>query len=180
MAILLLEDSTIEANLGEIVNHLNPLGLHLKNYDPGTSLLFPDLLQQDLIQDAQKNYILELHNSVFEFLRQEIGYLWSDLQNVHPGTPNLPNLIATYGQYHTHTAAEPVYVLAGEMIYGFVEPDGSQIQLLLQAQDYLYIPAGTEHWCSPGASLHFKAVRYFTNVEGWVPHYTGTQMAWEF
>jgi 1,2-dihydroxy-3-keto-5-methylthiopentene dioxygenase len=63
------------------------------------------------------------------------------------------------------------------MIYGFVRPDGSQVQLLVQAQDYLYIPADVEHWCSPTASLNFKAVRYFAIAEGWVPNYTGTQVS---
>jgi 1,2-dihydroxy-3-keto-5-methylthiopentene dioxygenase len=103
--------------------------------------------------------------------------LWCDLLNVHPGSFNLHHLIATYGRYHTHPAAEPLYVLAGEMIYGFVRLDGSQVQLLVQTQDYLYIPANVEHWCSPTASLNFKGIRYFAIAEGWIPNYTGTQVS---
>jgi 1,2-dihydroxy-3-keto-5-methylthiopentene dioxygenase len=112
---------------------------------------------------------------LFEFLKQEGGYLWSDLLVLHPGSPNLAMLVATYSRYHNHTAAEALYLLAGEAIFGFLRPNGSQVQLLLQAQDYLHIPAGVEHWFTPAASLHCKAVRYFTTVEGWVPQYTGTQ-----
>ncbi len=77
-------------------------------------------------------------------------------------------------------AAEPLYVLAGEMIFGFVRADGSQIQLLVQAQDYLLISAGVEHWCSLTASLNFKGVRYFTTAEGWLPSYTGTELSDSF
>jgi 1,2-dihydroxy-3-keto-5-methylthiopentene dioxygenase len=175
MATLLLDDGTIESDLSEIVRELAPLGIYLKHYDPGTSLLFPHLVEQEVVTESEKRYILELHNGVFEFLQQETGYLWCDLLNVHPGSPHLQTLIATYSRYHTHTAAEPIYVLGGEMIFGFVKPDGSQIQLLVQAQDYLVIPAGIEHWCSPNASLNFKAVRYFITAEGWLPNYTGTQ-----
>ncbi|MEH2331662.1 acireductone dioxygenase [Nostoc sp.] len=184
MANLLLDDGTIESDLGEIARELEPLGIQLKHYDPGTSLLFPNLLGQDVLTEAEKRYCVELHNSVFEFLQQENGALWCDLLNVHPGSFNLHHLIATYGRYHTHPAAEPLYVLSGEMIYGFVRADGSQVQLLVQAQDYLYIPTGVEHWCSPTASLNFKGVRYFAmsatgcaNAEGWVPNYTGTQVS---
>lgn len=177
MATLLLNDGSIKSDLSDIVTELEPIGIHLTHYDPGTSLLFPNLLDQDVVTESEKRYVVGLHNSVFEFLQQENGYLWSDLQSVHPGSPNLQALIATYGRYHTHTAAEPVYMLAGEMIYGFVQPDGSQVQLLLQPQDYLHIPAGVEHWCSPSAKLYFKVVRYFTNAEGWMPHYTGTQLS---
>ncbi|MBN3888735.1 MAG: acireductone dioxygenase [Nostoc sp. JL31] len=184
MANLLLDDGTIESDLGEIARELAPLGIQLKHYDPGTSLLFPNLLDQDVLTESEKRYCVELHNSVFEFLQQENGALWCDLLNVHPGSFNLHHLIATYGRYHTHPAAEPLYVLSGEMIYGFVRHDGSQVQLLVQAQDYLYIPAGVEHWCSPTASLNFKGVRYFAmpaagcaNAEGWIPNYTGTQVS---
>ncbi|PHJ56312.1 acireductone dioxygenase [Nostoc linckia z18] len=176
MAKLLLDEGTIESDLSEIVRELAPLGIELRHYDPGTSLLFPNLLDQEVLTESEKLYIIELHNSVFEFIQQENGTVWSDLLNIHPGSPSLHQSIATYGRYHTHTTVEPIYVLAGEAIYGFVRPDGSQVQLLIQAQDYLYIPAGVEHWCSPSALLNFKAVRYFANAEGWVPKYTGTQM----
>ncbi|HLP88220.1 MAG TPA: acireductone dioxygenase [Nostocaceae cyanobacterium] len=176
MATLLLDDSTIESDLTEIVAELAPLGIQLKHYDPGTSLLFPDLLDQEIVTESEKRYIIEVHESVFEFLKQENNYLWCDFLSVHPGSPNLQTLIATYQNYHTHTAPEAIYLLAGEIIYGFVRPDGSQIQLLIQAQDYLHIPAGLEHWSSPAASLHFKVIRYFTTVEGWMPKYTGTKL----
>ncbi|MBW4613865.1 MAG: acireductone dioxygenase [Desmonostoc vinosum HA7617-LM4] len=177
MATLLLDDGTIESDLGEIARELAPLGIQLRHYDPGTSLLFPSLAEQDVVTESEKRYIIELHSTIFEFLQQENDSLWCDLLNIHAGSPNLHHLITTYSRYHTHTAPEPLYVLTGEMIYGFVRPDGSQVQLLVQAQDYLYIPAGVEHWNSPTASLHFKAVRYFAHVEGWMPVYTGTQLS---
>jgi 1,2-dihydroxy-3-keto-5-methylthiopentene dioxygenase len=176
MAILLLEEGTVESDLSEIVREMALVGVHLKHYDPGTSLLFANLLEQDVLTALEKDYIVELHNSVFEFLQQENSSLWCDLLNLHPGAPNLKMLEDTYSRYHTHTAPELLYVLSGEMIFGFVRPDGSQIQLLVQSQDYISIPPGVEHWCSLTASLNFKAVRYFTCAEGWVPNYTGTQL----
>ncbi|WP_017654722.1 1,2-dihydroxy-3-keto-5-methylthiopentene dioxygenase [Fortiea contorta] len=177
MATLLLDDGTLATDLNEITRELDTLGIYLKHYEPGTSLLFPNLLGQDILTDAEKCYILELHSSVFEFLQQENGYLWCDLLSIHPGSPHLQTAIATYSRYHTHSAPEPLYVLAGEMLFGFVRADGVQIQLLLQAQDYLVIPPGVEHWSSPTASLYCKGVRYFTTAEGWLPTYTGTQLS---
>lgn len=174
MAILLLEDGTTESDLSAIAHELEPLGIKLRHYDPGTSLLFPELMEQETVTDVEKRHIVGLHNSVFEFLQQENGYLWSDLLNIHPGSPNLETWMATYGSYHTHNAAEAIYLLAGEITYGFVKPDRTQVQLLITSQDYLHIPAGVEHWCSFSASLHFKVIRYFTTVEGWMPIYTGT------
>jgi 1,2-dihydroxy-3-keto-5-methylthiopentene dioxygenase len=177
MATLLLDNGTIERDLSQIVDELEPLGIKIRHYDPGTSLLFPHLLDQDVVTESEKRYVVGLHNSVFEFLQQENGYLWCDLLSIHPGSPNMETLIATYGRYHTHTAAEALYLLAGEMIYGFVKPDGSQVQLLIQPQDYIHIPSEVEHWSSPSASLNYKVIRYFTTVEGWMPSYTGTQLS---
>jgi 1,2-dihydroxy-3-keto-5-methylthiopentene dioxygenase len=176
MALLQLDDGIIYTDLEEIAGELAPLRIHLRHFEPGTSLLFPDLFDQDTLTELEKRHILELHESLFEFLKRERCYLWSDLLNVHPGSPHLQPLMATYNRYHVHTAAEALYVLAGGAIFGFVRPDGSQVQLLVQPQDYLHISAGVEHGFSLDASLQFKAVRYFTTVEGWVPQYTKTQM----
>ncbi|CEJ45876.1 acireductone dioxygenase [Umezakia ovalisporum] len=177
MATLLLDDGTINRDLNEIVQELAALSIHIKHYDPGTSLLFPHLLEQEVLIDSEKQHIIGLHNSVFELIQQQNGYLWCDLLNLHPGLPNLENLIATYSRYHNHNAPEALYILAGEMIFSFVKPDNGQIHLLLQSQEYIHISAGVEHWCSPTASLHCKAIRYFTTVEGWVPNYTDTQLS---
>jgi 1,2-dihydroxy-3-keto-5-methylthiopentene dioxygenase len=172
MAILLLEDGTLESDLVEISRRLSPLGINLKHYDPGTSIFLPDLISQEILTNQEKDYILEIHNSLFEFLKQEGNYLWSDLLTLHPGLSQLQMLVNTYNRYHIHTAPESLYILAGEMIFGFVYPDGNQVQLLVRSQDFIHIPAKVEHWSSPAASLHCKAVRYFTTVEGWIPQYT--------
>lgn len=177
MAKLLLENNTIYHDLSDIEREITPLGIQLRHFDPGSALLFPDLPNQDMLADTQKREILELHNSLFEFLKQEGSFLWNDLLVLHPGSPNLHTLVTTYSRYHTHNAPEAYYVLAGEAIIGLLKPDGSQLQLLIEAQDYLHIPTKVEHWFSPSATLNFKAVRYFANVEGWVPQYTGTKMS---
>ncbi|MUG99487.1 acireductone dioxygenase [Scytonema sp. UIC 10036] len=176
MAILLLEDGTVQSSLVEISRELSPLGIYLRHYDPGTSIFLPDLISQEILTNKEKDYILEIHDSLFEFLKKEGNYLWSDLLTLHPGLSQLQMLINTYNRYHVHTAPEALYILAGEMIFGFVRPDGTQVQLLVQSQDYIQIPARVEHWSSPAASLHCKAVRYFTTADGWVPQYTGTSV----
>jgi 1,2-dihydroxy-3-keto-5-methylthiopentene dioxygenase len=171
MAILLLQDGTIETDLSAISNELEPLGVKLRHYDLRTSSL-EDMVAKPTFTDEEKRHILRLHEGLFKLLRKENGYLWSDLLNMHPGSANLETWIGTYGQYHTHNAAEGIYLLAGEIMYGFVKPDKSQVETLITSQEYLHIPAGLQHWCSFSASLHFKVIRYFTSVEGCMPIYT--------
>ena len=176
MALLQLDGGTTYTDFEEIAEELAPLRVHLRHFELDTSLVFLGLSDQDVLTESEKRNILQLHESLFEFLKQERCYLWSDLLNVHPGSPHLQPLMATYSPYHVHTAPEAFYVLAGRAIFRFVRPDGSQMQLLVEPQDYLHISAGVEHGFSLDASLWFKAVRYFTTVEGWVPQYTKTQM----
>jgi 1,2-dihydroxy-3-keto-5-methylthiopentene dioxygenase len=177
MALLQLDGGTIYTDIEEIAEQLAPLRVHLRHFEIGASLVFPGLSDQDVVTESEKRNILQLHDSLFAFLKQERCYLWSDLLNVHPGSSHLQSLVATYSRYHVHTAPEALYVLAGGAIFRFVRTDGSQVQLLVQPQDYLHISAGVEHGFSLDASLRFKAVRYFTTVEGWVPQYTKTRIS---
>jgi 1,2-dihydroxy-3-keto-5-methylthiopentene dioxygenase len=175
MATLQLPDGSLLTQPAEIARELNLLDIDYKRYDPGTSLLFPDLAAQDVLADAAKQHILELHDSQFEFLKHDSHYLFNDLLNLHPGSPALHAFTTTYSTYHIHAEPEALYVLLGEAIYGFVRPDGAHLKLLLQDQDYLHIPAEVEHWFSPSASLTLKAVRYYSGISGWAPKYTGTR-----
>jgi len=176
MAILQLEDGTVKSVLSEIVLELAPLGIELKHYDLGEMPLYPHLLNQDVFTEEEKNHIIVTHHHLFEFLQQEKGYMWYELQNIHPGSPVLETLAQGYARYHIHSCAEANYVLAGELLYGFVKPEGQQIHLLIQPQDYIHIDREVEHWSSPSALLNGKILRYFTTVDGWLPGYTGTPL----
>ncbi len=175
MPTLQLANGKILTDLDAIHLALHPLPITLKHFDPGAAALFPDLPYRDILSNDEKRQILDLHNGHFGFLRQQ-QHLWCDLLTLHPGSPNLYTISMSYNRYHIHAGPEAIYALAGEAIYGFIHPNGSHLQLLIQAQDYIHIAAGVEHWFMPAASLHFKAIRYFTTSAGWVPQYTGTPM----
>ncbi len=65
MATLLIDDGIIESDLGDIARQLAPLDIYLKHYDPGTSILFPNLLDQDVLTDVSIASATEI-NSVQE------------------------------------------------------------------------------------------------------------------
>jgi cupin superfamily acireductone dioxygenase involved in methionine salvage len=57
-----------------------------------------------------------------------------------------------------------LYLLAGECILGFLHPDGFLIELIVQAEEYIKVPARIRHWFSLSALLQVKAVRYFATA----------------
>ncbi len=93
---------------------------------------------------------------------------------LNPQTPNLNTLLAKFERCHTHADDEVRYIIDGEGVFGFVLPDGKQVELTVQPEEYVNVPAGTEHWFHLTPKKRIKAVRYFTTTEGWLPQYTDT------
>ena len=90
---------------------------------------------------------------------------------LHPEIPNLDAMLAKFNPIHTHSEDEVRYIVDGEGIFGFVRPDETQVELTVQPEEYINVPAGTEHWFCLTAARRVKAVRYFTGTEGWTPEY---------
>ncbi len=79
---------------------------------------------------------------------------------LHSGVPNLDALLSKFDQCHTHAEAEVRYIIAGEGVFGFVRPDGSQMELTVQPEECINVPCGIEQWFYLTASRLLKAVRY--------------------
>ena len=174
MAILRLENGTTYTQLSDIARELAPLNIQLKRWPVGDSEEIRNLLAQDVLSDVEKEQVLQALDSYFEELKQTAGYHSRDLIVLHPETTNLDAMLSKFYQSHTHADDEVRYIVAGEGIFGFVRPGGDQVELTVQPEEYINVPALSEHWFYLTASRRIKAVRYFNGTEGWVPEYTGT------
>ena len=176
MAILRLEDGTTYTQLGDIARELASLNVQLNRWSVGDNPEVHRLLAKDALSDEEKEQVLEALDSYFEELKASAGYQSRDLIVLHPDVPNLDALLSKFDSCHYHTDAELRYIVAGEGIFGFVRPDGSQVELTVQPEEYINVPENTEHWFYLTPSRRIKAVRYFTTMEGWVPEYTGKEI----
>lgn len=174
MAILQLETGQTLTNLDAIQQELAPLGVQLNHWSVGESATLKTLLAQTTLSDDEKEQVLQALDHYFTQLQQTAGYQSRDLIVLHPGIPNLGDLLAKFDKIHTHSDDEVRYIIDGEGVFGFVRPNGSQIRLTVQAEEYINVPANTEHWFYLTPSQRVKAVRYFTTTAGWVPEYTNT------
>jgi 1,2-dihydroxy-3-keto-5-methylthiopentene dioxygenase len=173
MAVLQLEDGKTYTEMSEISRELAALNVKLDRWEIGDSQT-RSLLSQETLDDAEKEQVLVALDGYFEQLQRSAGYQSRDLIVLHPAVPNLEAMLAKFDRIHTHDDDEVRYVVDGEGIFGFVRPDGSQVKLTVQPQEYINVPAGTEHWFELTPSHRIKAVRYFSGMEGWVPVYTDT------
>lgn len=176
MAILKLEDGTTYTQMGDIARELSPLKIQLNTWTIGNNPKIKDLLAKEALSDEEKEQVLQALDGYFEQLKASDGYQSRDLIVLHPELPNLKTLLAKFDRCHYHTDAEVRYIVAGEGIFGFVRPDGSQVELTVQAEEFINVPENTEHWFYLTSTQQIKAVRYFTTMEGWTPEYTSQEI----
>jgi 1,2-dihydroxy-3-keto-5-methylthiopentene dioxygenase len=166
MAILKMSDGQIYQQKDEIQRELAPLKIQLRHW-PIDNPVLQTLLNQDSLTDEEKETVLTQLDRYFTEL-QSVGYQSRDLIAIHPGIPGLDEMLSKFDRCHTHDDDEVRY------IFGFVRPDGSQVELTVEAEEYINVPAGTEHWFYLTEQRRVKAIRYFVDTAGWVPIYTNT------
>lgn len=175
MAILKLEDGTIYTELDDIARELASLNIQLKYWCIGDNPKLRCLLAESSLNEEQKEQVLTALDGYFQELQRTAGYQSRDLIVLHP-LLDLDAMLAKFNQIHTHAEDEVRYIVDGEGIFGFVRPDGTQVELTVQPEEYINVPAGTEHWFYLTAARRVKAVRYFTGNQGWTPEYTGREI----
>ncbi|WP_341739423.1 acireductone dioxygenase [Microcoleus sp. CAWBG640] len=176
MAILRLEDGTTYTQLSDITRELAPLKIQLNSWPVGDNPEIRELLAKDALDDNQKEQVLQALDGYFEQLKETAGYQSRDLIVLHPEIPNLDTLLSKFDKCHIHADDEVRYIVAGEGVFGFVRPDGSQVEVTVQPEEFINVPANTEHWFYLTAARKVKAVRYFTTTTGWTPEYTDTEI----
>lgn len=176
MPILRLEDDTIYTQVSDIQQELDPLNIQINSWPIGSDTKLNALLAEDMLSSEEKATVLKGLDKYFQELAKTAGYKERDLIVLHSSVPNLDAMLSKFDKTHTHADPEVRYIIAGEGIFGFVRPDGSQVELTVQPEDYINVPSGVEHWFYLTSSRQIKAIRYFTTTEGWVPDYTDTQI----
>jgi len=176
MARMIFPDGKENTDLGFIQARLSKLGITLKRWPAPETGRAQALLNQQALNDVEKEELLKSVDNRFEELKRENGYATRDMVVIHEAIPGLSDMLAKFDKIHLHTDDEVRYILAGKGYFGFVEPDGNQFLLEVAAGDYINVPANTEHWFEMKDSKRIKAVRYFIDTKGWTPVYTQRAM----
>ena len=131
-------------------------------------------MNKNILSDIEKEIVLQDLDVYFQHLKEVAGYQSLDLIVLHDAIPNLSSIVSKFDRVHTHDDDEVRYTVDGEGFFGFSRPDGSQVELLVEAEEYINVPKDTEHWFYLTKKTRIKAVRYFTTTDGWTPVYTDT------
>jgi len=172
MARMIFPDGKENTDFPFIQARLGKLGITLKRWPAPEGARASALLEQQALNDAEKEELLKSVDNRFEELKRDKGYSTRDMIVIHEAIPGLADVLAKFDKIHLHTDDEVRYILSGKGYFGFVEPDGQQFLLEVAAGDYINVPANTEHWFEMKDSARIKAVRYFIDTKGWTPVYT--------
>jgi 1,2-dihydroxy-3-keto-5-methylthiopentene dioxygenase len=121
-----------------------------------------------------KARLLALFADALRDKAETAGYRSADVVVIRPHFPQVEEALARFDRVHFHDDDEVRAIVGGEGIFGFVDDDGRQFEVRLQAGEYISLPAGMWHWFYCTASRDVTALRLFRDEPAWVPHYRPT------
>jgi 2,3-diketo-5-methylthio-1-phosphopentane phosphatase len=97
-------------------------------------------------------------------------------------TPDHPERVATRAKFsreHRHLEDEVRFFADGAGLF-CLHIGGEVYALVCERGDLLAVPAGVRHWFDMGSKPSFVALRFFDTPAGWVPEFTGVDIAQRF
>jgi 1,2-dihydroxy-3-keto-5-methylthiopentene dioxygenase len=129
--------------------------------------------------DANDEDVLDAYAADIERIKKIGGYKTVDILRCNASTPDKPAIRAKFLNEHTHNEDEVRFFVEGAGIF-YLRTNGNVYMTLCERGDLLSVPAGITHWFDMGAEPNITAIRFFDNKEGWVPHFTGSDIAEKF
>lgn len=157
------------SDVGEIVAALAPIGVHLERWQ-ATQPVQPG--------DAPEA-IMDAYRADIDRLVQERGFRSVDVVSIAPDHPQKEAMRGKFLDEHFHKEDEVRFFVAGSGLFT-LHVDDKVYEVLCEAGDLVAVPDSMTHWFDMGPEPSFIAIRFFTEPDGWVGHFTGTDIAQRF
>jgi 1,2-dihydroxy-3-keto-5-methylthiopentene dioxygenase len=164
MAILSIPEKRFKTdNVGEIKAFFYERGIFFDQW-------FCDVIFDD---QATQEEILNAYEKDLKPFMKSGGYQTADVISINRLTENYEAIRNKFVAEHTHTEDEIRFFIDGKGLFWFNLEKEPVFNLLCEKGDIISVPAGTKHWFDAGKENPFvKAIRIFTDLSGWIPHYT--------
>lgn len=134
---------------------------------------------QPIQPGASQDEVIAAYRSDIDRLMQENGYQAVDVISLKPDHPDRAAFRSKFLNEHTHSEDEVRFFVAGAGQFT-LHINGKVYEVLCEKGDLIGVPDNTTHWFDMSESPYFVAIRLFTNVEGWVANFTGSDIAEQF
>ena len=153
----------------EIARELGAVGVRFERWEASKSV----------VPGASQDEVIAAYRDDIERLKKEKGYQAVDVISLTPDHPDRAALRQKFLNEHTHSEDEVRFFVAGRG--QFTLHIGEKVyEVLCMQGDLIGVPDGTRHWFDMSEKPYFIAIRLFTNKEGWVANFTGSDIAGQF
>lgn len=153
----------------EIAAELVKIGVGFERWDASKPVQPGD--PHDIILDAYRTDI--------DRLIEANGFKTVDVVSIAPDNPQKESMRTKFLDEHFHKEDEVRFFVAGSGLFT-LHVDGKVYEVLCEAGDLIAVPDSMTHWFDMGPEPSFVAIRFFTEPDGWVGHFTGTDIAGKF
>lgn len=123
--------------------------------------------------------VISAYQAQIDRLMAEQAYQAVDVVSLNSGHPDKAAMRRKFLEEHTHAEDEVRFFVAGQGLFSL--HIGNEVcEVLCEQGDLISVPANTPHWFDMGPNPDFVAIRLFNNPEGWVAHFTGSDIAQRF
>jgi 1,2-dihydroxy-3-keto-5-methylthiopentene dioxygenase len=134
---------------------------------------------QPVVPGASQEQVIAAYRHDIDRLMSEEGYQSVDVISLTPDHPDRATLRQKFLSEHTHSEDEVRFFVAGAGQFTLHIQD-KVYDVLCEQGDLIGVPDGTRHWFDMSEAPYFVAIRLFTNKEGWVANFTGSDIAQQF
>ncbi len=128
---------------------------------------------------ASSEDVMAAYRADIDRLVAENGFQTVDVVSIAPDNPNREAMRQKFLDEHFHEEDEVRFFVGGSGL--FTLHVGEKVfEVLCERGDLISVPDRTTHWFDMGPEPSFIAIRFFKQPDGWVGHFTGTDIAQRF
>ncbi|HZF97501.1 MAG TPA: acireductone dioxygenase [Pseudoxanthomonas sp.] len=128
---------------------------------------------------ASPEDVIAAYRDDIDRLVAERGFKTVDVVSIAPDNPQREAMRAKFLDEHFHKEDEVRFFVAGSGLFT-LRVDGKVYEVECVKDDLIAVPDGIRHWFDMGDEPSFIAIRFFTEPDGWVGHFTGEDIAARF
>ena len=152
-----------------IAEHLQKIGVRFEQWQTNAPVK----------PGATSEQVFAAYQSDIDKIVQEKGFKTVDVVSIAPDDPEREMKRGKFLSEHFHREDEVRFFVAGSGLFTLHVED--RVYEILCAQgDLIGVPDSTKHWFDMGPAPYFIAIRFFTEPDGWVGHFTGSDWADKF
>ena len=159
----------VARTLDEISRELKPINVSFERWEA----------TQPVKAGDPPEAIMAAYKADIDRLVSERGFRTVDVVSIAPDNPNRETMRAKFLDEHFHQEDEVRFFVAGSGLFT-LHVDHKVYEVRCEAGDLIAVPDRMTHWFDMGPEPSFVAIRFFTEPDGWVGHFTGTDIAQKF